>query len=67
MARVEYKEVRKGSMLKTVVILLAFLFLVWLAIYLFYEIPVDCFPRIGGKPITSRILETFFRTKCVTF
>ena len=63
----DYREEDNGSKLKVIVILLTLLFLAWLALYVFYEIPVDCFPRIGGKPIVSRLLETFFRTKCVTF
>ena len=51
---------------KKIISILIALALLYVVAYALVEFPIDCFPTIGPKPILRTILETFFRTKCVT-
>lgn len=53
--------------IKTATYILLAMFLLWLLIRLFVEIPVDCTPTIGPEPVLEKIFKILFRTKCVTY
>ncbi|MBI4157221.1 hypothetical protein HY502_00005 [Candidatus Woesebacteria bacterium] len=51
---------------KLLIYLICALLILWLVINLI-GVSVDCFPTIGPRPVLRQIVESLFRTKCVTF